>query len=104
MWNCARKELWRARSVYVGAEKNVGEITVPKFLEKKLKARYGKDSSIPYKIMNAKGLMRGNQETAKGAKMEAKHRADMKKYQGSASNYKHSRPVRKVAKRSFGNA
>ncbi len=54
--------------------------------------------------MNAKGLMRGNQETEKGAEMQAKHEADMKKYGGSVSGYKHSRPTRKVVKRSFRNA
>ena len=46
---------------------------MPEFLEKKLKARYGAKSSIPYKIMNALGFMRGNKETAKGAEAEAKH-------------------------------
>lgn len=34
-------------------------------------------------------------------KIDAKQREDMGKYQGSASSYKHSRPVRKVVKRSF---
>jgi len=52
---------------------------MPKFLEKKLKERYGADSSIPYKIMNKMGAMRGNKETAKGREMERKHRRDMKK-------------------------
>ena len=46
---------------------------MPAFLEKKLKQQYGADSSVPYKIMNSIGAMRGNQETAKGAAMEAKH-------------------------------
>ena len=46
---------------------------MPRFLEKKLKAKYGKDSDIPYKIMNAKGFMRGNKETAKGRRAEKKH-------------------------------
>jgi hypothetical protein len=50
---------------------------MPKFLEKKLKKQYGPDSPIPYKIMNAKGLMRGNKETKKGKDMEQKHTADM---------------------------
>jgi hypothetical protein len=74
---------------------------MPKFLEKKLKAEYGQNSKIPYKVMNKIGAMHGNKETEKGAEMEAKHQADMKKYIGSASSYKHSRPVRKVVKRSF---
>lgn len=74
---------------------------MPKFLKKKLKQEYGAHSKIPYKVMNKIGAMRGNKETSKGAEMEAKHQADMKKYSGSASGYKHSRPVRKVVKRSF---
>lgn len=46
---------------------------MPKFLEKKLKERYGSDSDIPYKIMNAKGFMRGSKITAKGREAEKKH-------------------------------
>ena len=46
---------------------------MPKFLEKKLKAEYGQNSKIPYKVMNSIGAMRGNKETAKGAAMQAKH-------------------------------
>lgn len=46
---------------------------MPKFLEKKLKERYGKDSAIPYKIMNAKGYMKGPHETAEGRRVEKKH-------------------------------
>lgn len=49
---------------------------MPKFLEKKLKKRYGKDSPIPYKIMNARGFMKGNKETAKGRAAEKKHKSD----------------------------
>jgi hypothetical protein len=76
---------------------------MPKFVEKKLKEEYGENSKTPYKVMNAIGAMRGNQETEKGREMEAKHKQDteMKKYSGSASSYKHSRPVRKIVKRSF---
>ncbi len=48
---------------------------MPKFLEQKLKNRYGANSAIPYKVMNAIGAMRGNKETPKGAQMEAKHEA-----------------------------
>lgn len=75
---------------------------MPKFLIDKLKKEYGAKSKVPYKVANSIGAMRGSQETTKGAEMEAKHQADMKKYQGSASSYKHSRTVRKVVKRSFG--
>ena len=46
---------------------------MPKFLEEKLKKRYGADSKIPFKIMNSIGAMRGNKETAKGRAMEKKH-------------------------------
>lgn len=50
---------------------------MPRFLEDKLKAEYGENSKIPYKVMNAKGYMRGSQETAKGAALDAKHERDM---------------------------
>jgi hypothetical protein len=46
---------------------------MPRFLEKKLKAEYGQNSKIPYKVMNALGAMRGSKETPKGAAMQAKH-------------------------------
>lgn len=46
---------------------------MPKFLEEKLQRQYGEDSSIPYKIMNSLGLMRGSKETEKGHKAQVKH-------------------------------
>lgn len=46
---------------------------MPKFLEAKLKKRYGANSKIPYKIMNSIGAMRGNKETAKGRAMTRKY-------------------------------
>ncbi len=46
---------------------------MPKFLENKLKKEYGANSSIPYKVMNKIGAMKGNKETAKGKEMEKKH-------------------------------
>lgn len=46
---------------------------MPKFMEEKLKAEYGAKSDIPYRIMNSKGLMHGNKETAKGKAMQRKH-------------------------------
>ena len=55
---------------------------MPKFLEKKLQARYGKKSKIPYKIMNSIGAMRGSKETAKGKRMSAKHARDTKRRKG----------------------
>lgn len=48
---------------------------MPKFLENKLKKEYGKNSKVPYKIMNKIGAMHGNKETAKGKKMAKKHAA-----------------------------
>jgi hypothetical protein len=50
---------------------------MPKFLEKKLKSQYGKDSSVPYKIMNSIGAMKGSKETEKGKEMESKHNRDL---------------------------
>lgn len=47
---------------------------MPKFLEKKLKKEYGANSSIPYKVMNAKGYMHGSKETAKGRAADRKHK------------------------------
>lgn len=51
---------------------------MPKFLESILKKEYGADSKIPYKIMNAKGYMRGSRETTAGRALQAKHDRDMK--------------------------
>lgn len=50
---------------------------MPEFLERKLKAEYGQNSKVPYKVMNAIGAMHGNKETAKGREMEKKHEAKM---------------------------
>jgi hypothetical protein len=47
---------------------------MPAFLEHKLKSEYGQNSSIPYKVMNSIGAMRGNKETAKGRMMAKKHK------------------------------
>jgi hypothetical protein len=52
---------------------------MPKFLEEKLKRRYGRDSSIPYKIMNSRGYMRGNKITAKGREIDRKHARDQRR-------------------------
>jgi hypothetical protein len=46
---------------------------MPAFLEAKLKREYGENSKIPYKVMNAKGYMRGSKETAKGRRAQKKH-------------------------------
>ena len=60
---------------------------MPKFLEKKLAAKYdSKDPAIKYKIMNALGFMHGNKETAKGAAAEAKHERDKGTHVKGAEN------------------
>lgn len=59
---------------------------MPKFLEDKLKREYGANSAIPYKVMNKLGAMRGNQETAKGRAMDAKHTADLRAAHASHPN------------------
>lgn len=46
---------------------------MPKFLETKLKKEYGAKSSVPYKVMNKLGYMRGNKETAAGKAAQKKH-------------------------------
>lgn len=46
---------------------------MPKFLENKLKKEYGANSSVPYKVMNKMGVMKGNKETAKGVAMDKHH-------------------------------
>jgi hypothetical protein len=52
---------------------------MPAFLENKLKDEYPGEAAAPYKIMNKIGAMRGNKETPKGAAMQRKHNAKMKK-------------------------
>lgn len=64
---------------------------MPKFLEEKLKRRYGRNSKIPYKIMNSIGAMRGNRTTAKGEAMERKHKRDMKASRTSSRRTRRSR-------------
>lgn len=68
---------------------------MPKFLERKLKAEYGAESSIPYKVMNAMGAMHGNKETAKGRAMERKHARDMKRKRGKRDVESHEYNFRK---------
>ena len=48
---------------------------MPKFLEEKLEKEYGDNPHAIYGTMNKIGAMHGNKETAKGKKMEAKHKA-----------------------------
>ena len=47
----------------------------PAFLEQKLKREYPNNPSAVYGTLNAIGAMRGNQETAKGRALQAKHDA-----------------------------
>lgn len=49
---------------------------MPKFLEQKLKKEYGAKSTIPFKVMNSIGVMRGNKETAKGRAYDKQHQKD----------------------------
>jgi hypothetical protein len=49
---------------------------MPEFLERKLRAEYGADSAIPYKVMNKLGALRGSKITPKGRAMERKHERD----------------------------
>ena len=46
---------------------------MPEFLERKLKAKYGQDSDIPFKIMNKLKFMKGNKETPKGKAAQEAH-------------------------------
>ena len=50
---------------------------MPAFLERQLKKEYGSNSSIPYKIMNARGYMHGSKETKKGREAESKHKSQV---------------------------
>ena len=49
---------------------------MPAFLEKKLDQEYPDDPKMKYKIMNKRGFMHGNKETAKGKAATRKHQAD----------------------------
>ena len=65
---------------------------MPKFLESKLQAEYGSNSATPYKVMNNIGVMHGNKETPKGARMQAKHDAKVgsaRKAPAAASGHPH---------------
>ena len=48
---------------------------MPAFLEKKLEKEYGNNPHAIYGTMNKIGAMKGNKETKKGERMEAKHKA-----------------------------
>lgn len=52
---------------------------MPKFLEDRLKKEYPGNPGAVYGTMNKIGAMHGNKETAKGAAMQRKHDAKMKK-------------------------
>jgi len=96
---------------------------MPKFLEDKLKAEAAKKgfsgrraARYVYGTMNNLGAMRGNKETAKGARMQEKHdaehpdakradarrekmRSDIAKFKGKSSEASFRRPKRKVLNR-----
>ena len=81
---------------------------MPKFLEEKLKAEASKKGfsgkradRYVYGAMNNMGAMRGNKETAKGERMDAKHRRDEEigKFRGKSSSFRMARPKRKVQNR-----
>ncbi len=55
---------------------------MPAFLEKKLEKEYGNDKHAIYGTMNKLGYMKGNKETKKGEKAEAKHKAKTKALKG----------------------
>jgi hypothetical protein len=48
---------------------------MPAFLEAKLKKEYPNNPKAVYGTMNRIGAMKGNKETKKGKRMEAKHNA-----------------------------
>lgn len=52
---------------------------MPRFLERKLEAEYGKGNPRVYATMNKMGVMHGNKTTAKGKAMEKKHQLDAMK-------------------------
>jgi hypothetical protein len=77
---------------------------LPKFLEKILKAAAAKKGltgkradRYAFGAMNNMGAMRGNQETAKGSNMDAKHRSKMKdeikQFRGDSSSMSSSRKI-----------
>jgi hypothetical protein len=46
---------------------------MPEFIERKLKKEYRNNDHAIYGTMNKLGLVKGNRETAKGKRVEAKH-------------------------------
>lgn len=52
---------------------------MPAFLEAKLRKQYGDNPKAIYGTMNKVGAMRGNKETPKGKRMQAKHEKKMNK-------------------------
>jgi hypothetical protein len=52
---------------------------MPRFLEAKLKSEYGNNPRAIYGTLNKLGAMKGNKETGKGRRMQAKHMKDVLK-------------------------
>ena len=85
---------------------------MPKFLETRLKAEAAskgftgrRADRYVYGAMNDLGAMRGNQETAKGARMQAKHERDVRAGKASNPGPKHAaqrHPTRNLGSRSHG--
>lgn len=75
---------------------------MPEFLEKKLKAEYGQNSKIPYKVMNSIGAMKGNKITQKGKEMEKKHAMKFERthieHLGDGTHVVTHHPVMKMSK------
>jgi hypothetical protein len=68
---------YKTKSIGGYQRSHIKQTTImPKDLENKLKKEYGKNSDVPYKIMNKMGVMRGNKETPKGKAMESRHQVD----------------------------
>ena len=61
---------------------------MPKFLEDKLKAEYPNNPHAVFGTMNKVGAMKGNKETPKGARMEAKHEAKMHENKEPSAGHK----------------
>jgi len=70
---------------------------MPKFLEEKLEKEYGDNPHAIYGTMNAIGApCAATGETAKGAAMEKKHEADVKKGKKKSESDRKDERVRKA--------
>lgn len=74
--SCRPQEKVISLWLFVIYETNGMGVSMPKFLEAKLKAEYPGNPSAVYGTMNKLGVMKGNQETPKGKALQAKHEAN----------------------------